>query len=110
VDDAGFTPAPAIGTAVYRVVQESLTNVLRHSRARTVRVEVAAGREAALLLEVCDPGPARPHGTEGSGVGIRGMSERVIATGGRLEAGPAADGGFEVRARWDDARSRGRAR
>jgi len=94
----------ALGTAAYRVVQESLTNVLRHSLARNVRVGVRSEADSSLLVEVTDPGPARPTGTGGTGVGIRGMRERVTATGGQFTAGGTADGGFAVRAQW----SRGR--
>jgi signal transduction histidine kinase len=104
---------PALSTAGYRVVQESLTNVLRHSRAArvVVRVDVAAG--GAVCVEIRDPGPARRPGSSGTdgassaagtGVGVRGMRERVTATGGRFDAGPAADGGFVVRAAWSDTR------
>jgi signal transduction histidine kinase len=89
-----------IGTAAYRVVQESLTNVLRHSRAATARVRLVSGQDGSLLAEVGDDGPAAPQATGGTGVGIRGMRERVVSTGGKLAAGPAAGGGFLVRAQW----------
>jgi len=99
-DPAPVVPA-VIGTAAYRVVQESLTNVLRHSRATTVRVRLMPGSDdAGLLLSVLDPGPAKLDGRAGTGVGIRGMTERVTATGGQLHAGPTLAGGFEVRADW----------
>jgi len=88
-----------IGTAAYRLVQESLTNVLRHSRARTARVRLVSGADGSVLLEVRDAGPAAPSATEGTGMGIRGMRERVVSTGGEFQAGQA-DGGFLVRARW----------
>ncbi|HET8583374.1 MAG TPA: histidine kinase [Jatrophihabitans sp.] len=99
---SGPTPATstAQATAAYRVVQESLTNVLRHSAARRVQVCIVAGPDGALCVEVGDPGPARDRDTAGTGVGIRGMRERVAATGGRFTAGPTADGGFAVRAEW----------
>jgi signal transduction histidine kinase len=90
-----------LGTAAYRVVQESLTNVARHSQAKTATVRVIAGEDAALTVEVCDPGPAAHGGAAGTGVGVLGMTERVTSTGGRLEAGPAPHGGFVVRAAWD---------
>jgi signal transduction histidine kinase len=93
-----------IGTAAYRVVQESLTNVLRHSQATTARVRLAGGPDGSVLLEISDGGPARPRtGTgsgTGTGVGIRGMRERVVSTGGTFRAGPAPGGGFLVRALW----------
>jgi signal transduction histidine kinase len=89
-----------IGTAAYRVVQESLTNVLRHSRATTARVRLVSGQDGSVLAEIADDGPAGPQATGGTGVGIRGMRERVTSTGGTFEAGPAEGGGFLVRARW----------
>jgi len=90
-----------MGTAAYRVVQESLTNVARHSQARTAVVRVIAGSQAGLTVEVRDPGSQAHDRTAGTGVGIRGMAERVTSTGGRLQAGPAPQGGFVVRAVWD---------
>ncbi len=90
-----------IGTAAYRVVQESLTNVARHSQARTAVVRVIAGGQTTLIAEVRDPGPQAHEGTAGTRIGIRGMAERVTSTGGQLQAGPAAQGGFVVRAVWE---------
>ena len=90
-----------IGTAAYRVVQESLTNVLRHSTASTARVRLAAHPDGRLLVEVGDDGPGAAGTCGGTGVGIRGMRERVTSTGGRFQAGPAAGGGFLVRAEWE---------
>ena len=89
-----------IGTAAYRVVQESLTNVLRHSRAGTARVRLVSGQDGSVLAEIGDDGPAAPQATGGTGVGIRGMRERVVSTGGKFEAGQAEGGGFVVRAQW----------
>lgn len=89
-----------IGTAAYRLVQESLTNVLRHSRAGTAQVRLVSGPDGSVLLEVADDGPSLPQATPGSGVGIRGMRERVVSTGGAFQAGAASGGGFLVRAEW----------
>lgn len=89
-----------IGTAAYRVVQESLTNVLRHSRAGTARVRLVSGQDGSLLAEIGDDGPAATQATGGTGVGIRGMRERVVSTGGKFEAGQAEGGGFLVHAQW----------
>jgi signal transduction histidine kinase len=82
-----------IGTAAYRVVQESLTNVLRHSRATTARVRLVSGPDGSVLVEIGDDGPAAPRAAGGTGVGIRGMRERVVSTGGTFNADPAEGGG-----------------
>ncbi|GAA3124413.1 sensor histidine kinase [Streptosporangium carneum] len=87
---------PAVGHAVYRIVQESLTNVLRHSGARRATVTVDHGPEATTV-EIADDGTAL-DGPEGSG--ISGMRERAAALGGALTAGPLSGGGFAVRARF----------
>ncbi|MFL6110127.1 MAG: sensor histidine kinase [Catenulispora sp.] len=92
--------SPVVSTAAYRVVQESLTNIIRHSRARQARVEVVATAGSGLTVLVTDPGPATAAGAGGSGVGIRGMHERVTSTGGTFEAGRLPEGGFRVRAHW----------
>ncbi|MEV7086065.1 sensor histidine kinase [Streptomyces sp. NPDC093085] len=94
------TPAPlppGADLAAFRIVQEALTNVVRHSGARTatVRVGYAAGR---LDLLVDDPGPATGGDAGGSGNGLVGMGERAAGLGGTIEAGPLPDGGFRVRA------------
>lgn len=92
--------ASAVGTAIYRVVQESLTNVLRHSQARSARVEIDVAPRHVVRVSVSDPGPIREQGAAGLGVGLRGMEERVRATGGHLTTGTTPDGGFAVRAEW----------
>jgi signal transduction histidine kinase len=94
-------PAPlgeGVSLAAYRVVQESLTNVRKHSAAPSATVTVR-WLASAIELEVRDPGPARHTRHEpGAGYGLRGMQERVGSCGGATEAGP--DGaGFRVRAR-----------
>lgn len=85
----------AIGAAAYRIVQEALTNVLRHAAA--ARVEVAAALDGDVLdVRVRDDG----HGDGGGGgQGLRGMAERAGLLGGTLTSGPGADGGFLVHAR-----------
>jgi signal transduction histidine kinase len=85
-------------SAAYRIVQESLTNVVRHAAATGARVTVRADASHALFLEVRDDGAEIK--SPGTGLGIRGMRERAEATGGRLSAGPAAAGGFVVSAQW----------
>ncbi|MFC7328528.1 sensor histidine kinase [Marinactinospora rubrisoli] len=90
--------APQVDVAAYRIVQESLTNVVRHAGASRVRIE-AGVEDGALLLTVADNGrgPA-PGGAGDDGHGLAGMRERVRTLGGTLTAG--RDGtGFTVRAR-----------
>ncbi|WP_213454573.1 sensor histidine kinase [Rhizomonospora bruguierae] len=85
----------ALDLAAYRVVQESLTNVLRHAGATTAQVRVGY-REGAVDIEVLDTGA----GAAGfaAGHGISGMRERVTAVGGEFTAGPRDGRGFRVRA------------
>ena len=87
-------PAP-VATAVYRVVQEALTNTVRHAGATRVTVALHY-TPASVTVEVADDGAGRTAGAEGHG--IMGMRERVAALGGALTAGPGADAGFTVRA------------
>ncbi|MCX5379639.1 sensor histidine kinase [Streptomyces sp. NBC_00091] len=81
----------------YRILQEALTNVLRHCGPVPirVRVEMAVGR---LDLEVTNPLPTRPAVTTGGGSGLRGMRERAALLGGEAETGPH-EGSWRVRAR-----------
>ncbi|WP_241153910.1 sensor histidine kinase [Nocardioides pantholopis] len=87
-----------VSIVAYRIVQESLTNVARHSMAKhaTVRLDQNGHR---LRIAVLDDGPARPDSTvTPAGFGIAGMTGRAQAVGGELSAGPSESGGFEVRA------------
>lgn len=79
----------------HRIVQESLTNVVRHAQARHVAVRITGGPES-LDLEVRDDGVGGDPG-EG-GFGLQGMRERVSSLGGTLRAGPVPDGGWQVAA------------
>jgi signal transduction histidine kinase len=92
----------AEGIAAYRIVQESLTNVIRHADATQVQVTVRAEEDRSLHVEVRDDGvgAACSPSSGGTGIGIRGMRERAESTGGHLEAGPGPQGGFVVRADW----------
>lgn len=92
----GDLPA-AVGHAAYRIVQESLTNVLRHSSASRVAIAVAVDAPE-LIVTVTDPGPARPS-AHGEGHGLPGMVERCLALGGSCTAGPPPEGGWRVTAR-----------
>jgi signal transduction histidine kinase len=87
-----------VSVVAYRIIQESLTNVIRHSTAKhaTVRLDENGHR---LRIAVLDHGPARPNSTvTPAGFGIAGMTGRAQAVGGELSAGPDESGGFEVRA------------
>ncbi|MEV1047891.1 sensor histidine kinase [Streptomyces sp. NPDC049916] len=86
---------PGADLAAFRIVQEALTNVVRHSGSRTALVHVAYG-PGLLRLRVDDEGPATGGDAGGSGNGLVGMRERAAALGGTIEAGPRPDGGFRV--------------
>lgn len=84
--------------AAYRIVQESLTNVLRHA-GPDARAEIRLRRDPdAIMVEVIDDGVG-PAASTTSGHGLSGMAERTQALGGRFEAGPRSSGGFRVAAR-----------
>ncbi len=88
-------PSP-VDLAAYRIIQEALTNVLRHADARLVRLALTHEPER-LLIRIRDDGPRGPGAAPG-GNGIDGMRERARALSGRLTAAPHPGGGFEVRA------------
>ncbi|MFC9670545.1 MULTISPECIES: sensor histidine kinase [unclassified Streptomyces] len=99
---------PAVGAAAYRIVQEALTNAVRHGGpGLTVRVGIRS-RGDALHLRVADdgapppsspsPSPSAPEPDRPAGFGLLGMRERARSVGGTLDAGPRAQGGFEVAA------------
>ncbi len=98
--EAEGTPVPlppGADLAAFRVIQEALTNVVRHSGSRTARVRLRYGtRELELLID--DDGPATGDGPGGGGNGLVGMRERAAALGGTVGAGQRGDGGFRVRA------------
>jgi signal transduction histidine kinase len=99
--DAGTEPLPAgVDLSAYRIIQEALTNTLRHAGAS--RAEVTVRREDGILeLDVRDDGAGAraPEPESGGGRGIAGMRERAAMLGGTLEAGPLPEGGFRVHAR-----------
>jgi len=90
-----------VSLTAYRVVQEALTNVVRHAEATTVRVVVDADSSGVIDLSVeNDPGHAVTHPRPaGGGHGLTGMRERVELYGGSLRTGPTPDGGWRVAAR-----------
>jgi signal transduction histidine kinase len=88
----------ATGLAVYRVVQEALTNTIRHSRSKTAAVAVDILADE-VVVTVTDDGPASPvRGTASPGHGLTGLRERGRSLGGTVDAGPAGTG-FRVSAR-----------
>jgi signal transduction histidine kinase len=108
-------PLPsAVDHTVYRILQESITNVIRHAGPTRVTVALDCGTDV-LEIRVTDEGPRDAHddgaivprpavrtvngGSAEPGRGIGGMRERCGLLGGQLTAGPRACGGFEVRAR-----------
>jgi len=91
-----------VGHVGYRIIQEGLTNVLRHSTAAYARVRVQV-RERCVVVEILDDG--KPHvptlpasGVHAGGHGLAGMRERAVALGGSCEAGPVNGTGWRVRA------------
>ncbi|WP_156035994.1 sensor histidine kinase [Blastococcus sp. URHD0036] len=89
-------PSSAVDLAGYRIVQEALTNVVKHAGPARVQVRVEATVER-VLLEVVDDGLGGSPAT-GTGRGLVGMRERAAATGGSVTAGPGPDGGWRVTA------------
>ena len=95
----------AVDVSAYRIVQEALTNVLKHAGPARAEVTVSCA-DSALTIEVTDDGPGNPApaavkgaGEVGGGQGLAGMRERVAVFGGDLRAGPRPGGGFSVCAR-----------
>jgi signal transduction histidine kinase len=88
-----------IELTAYRIVQEALTNVIRHAGARHAAVSVVRDG-AALVVEISDDGTvgSTPSAPSAGGFGLVGMEERVAAIGGHIEHEPRPGGGFVVRA------------
>jgi signal transduction histidine kinase len=102
VGERGQVPA-AVDLSAYRIVQEALTNVLKHAPAATATVTIRYGRDD-VTVDIRDDGadrlaPGRTPPAYDGGNGIVGMRERVALFAGELETGPLAGGGFRVRAR-----------
>jgi signal transduction histidine kinase len=96
VDTVGMV-STTVHSAGYRIVQEALTNVLRHANARAVTVVVRADDDM-LTIVVADDGTGSGQPSAGAGAGVRGMRERAEALGGTLRAGPGDGGGWRVEA------------
>ena len=88
---------PGVAVSAYRIVQEALTNVLRHAGPARAHVVVRYGARG-LELEISDDGGGPPESSHG-GHGLVGMRERVALYGGNFDAGARDGGGFVVRAR-----------
>jgi len=99
VEGSARSLPPGVDLSAYRIVQEALTNSLKHAPGARARVLLRYEPEA-LVLEVADDGPGPPADPQGSGGhGLIGMRERVQLFGGELRTGPRPGGGFLVRAR-----------
>jgi signal transduction histidine kinase len=98
VSDGEFGWPPEVTSTVYRVVQESLTNIARHApHARSVTITIAQDQQA-VTVEIVDDAPVAPVRYHRGGYGLVGMRERVQALGGTLHAGPREEAGWSIRA------------
>ena len=88
--------SPGVDLSAYRIVQEGLTNALKHAKGAHAEV-VVRYIDSSVELEIADDGPGAPV-SDGMGHGLVGMRERVAVYGGTIEAGPRAGGGFVLRA------------
>ncbi|MFD3946755.1 sensor histidine kinase [Streptomyces sp. NPDC058579] len=98
VDDPAAVPT-ATGRTVYRIAQEGLTNARKHAPGTDVTVTVRGRPGEGLTVDIHNPAPTGPvpH-VPGSGQGLIGLTERATLAGGRLDHGPAPDGGFILHA------------
>jgi len=94
VTGTGRDVPPGVDTSAYRIIQEALTNVVRHAGQATATVSIAYGNDD-LDIVVEDTG-ASGSTEPGRGLGLVGIRERVAVAGGRVEAGPGPQGGFVV--------------
>jgi signal transduction histidine kinase len=99
---SGPAPPAAVQAAAFRIVQESLSNAVKHARPARVTVEIDR-RADRLVLDVHDEGHRR-RTPAGNGSGLLGMRERAASVGGEVAAGPAPGGGWHVTATLPDAR------
>jgi len=90
-------PSP-LELSAYRIIQEALTNTLRHASAQHATVRIGYG-EDALTLEVVDDGTVEVAHNGTNGHGLIGMRQRAATFGGQVETGPQVGGGFRVSAR-----------
>ena len=97
-DDIPPSMPRGVDLTAYRIVQEALTNVLKHSKPTCVQVNIRV-LEHAVEIEVHDDGIPQPTAPGSHGHGLIGMRERVAVYGGELDAGPAPERGFRLKAR-----------
>jgi signal transduction histidine kinase len=104
-DPPGLRAPTTLETTCFRVTQEALTNVLRHAKARKVRVELRQS-DVELQLRICDDGSgfdvaaARRRAARGGSLGLLGMQERVVLIGGRIDIQSAPGRGSEIDVRF----------
>ncbi|MER7276389.1 sensor histidine kinase [Dactylosporangium sp. NPDC000244] len=89
---------PGVSLTLYRIVQEALTNALKHAGAATVEVRLTF-TPTESTVEICDTGRGPQLGSAAVGHGLLGMRERVMLYGGTLRTGPRPGGGYRVHAR-----------
>jgi signal transduction histidine kinase len=90
---------PGIDLSAYRIVQEALTNALKHAGPASARVTVSYEGDEVALEIVDDGSGAAANGDMSGGQGLIGMRERAVMLGGDLDAGERREGGYAVRAR-----------
>lgn len=106
IDGAVRPLSPGVELSAYRIIQEALSNVLRHAPGASTSIEVAYKRDALHLRVLNAPATTLPAGpSPGSGHGLTGMRERTAMLGGDLAVGPSPDGGYEVAATLPDTAS-----
>jgi len=98
VEGEAGSVSPGVDISAYRIVQEGLTNALRHADAGRADVRIAY-RGDTVEIEIADDGRGGPVNGHGAGHGLTGMRERVALYGGTLDAGPRPAGGWQLRAR-----------
>ena len=90
--------SPAVGAAIYRLAQESITNARRHARHATQVTVAVTGDADRIRLTIDDDGSSGSGGRAPAGYGLVGMQERASLLGGTFHAGPAAERGWRVEA------------
>lgn len=99
IDDSVDHVPPAIGTAIYRIAQEAMTNAARHAEATAVEIRLLRVASGAVELSVVDDGRGMPSTSSTAGHGLKGMRERADAIGATLTVGTEPGGGVGVHLR-----------